>query len=147
MTGDPYMAPPPARPFRAEVGRSPEPLRIGLMTRRRRSDRPLHPECVAAVETRGSSSSRSATRWSSRPPGAYDEQGFWDHLRLMIDVHAAALMDLFAAGFGREIRADDVEPYDLASSWRMGGKVAGPSLRGLGGLAAGLGAPHGGLVG
>src|SRR5438105_14236562 len=33
MPGDPYFAPPPARPFAAEVGLRPGRLRIGLMTR------------------------------------------------------------------------------------------------------------------
>ena len=32
MPGDPWVAPPPARPFREEVGAAPGRLRIGLMT-------------------------------------------------------------------------------------------------------------------
>src|SRR6185503_16982009 len=47
--GDPYSAPPPARPFRAEVGAEPGRLRIGFRTRRRGSDVDSHPDCVAAV--------------------------------------------------------------------------------------------------
>jgi amidase len=124
MTGDPYTAPPPERPFREEVGRSPERLRIGLMTRRPGRTAPLPPECVTAVENAGKLLESLGHQVELSSPGAYDEQGFWDHLRLVIDVHAAALMDLFAAGFGREIGADDVEPY----TWRFveeGGKVAG----------------------
>ena len=35
--GDPYTAPPPARPFRDEVGADPGRLRIGVRTRRRGS--------------------------------------------------------------------------------------------------------------
>ena len=38
-TGDPYSAPPPARPFRDEVGAPPGRLRIGLRTRRRDGQR------------------------------------------------------------------------------------------------------------
>src|SRR5207245_1172767 len=32
MPGDPYHAPPPARPFAREVGTAPGPLRVGLLT-------------------------------------------------------------------------------------------------------------------
>ena len=49
MPGDPWMAPPPARPFRDEVGQSPGRLRIGFMDRAPLSHPGLHPECAAAV--------------------------------------------------------------------------------------------------
>ena len=48
-TGDPYTAPPPARPYAAEVGAPVERLRVGARTGRR-DGRPSHPDCVAAVE-------------------------------------------------------------------------------------------------
>jgi amidase len=49
MPGDPWMAPPPARPFRDEVGLAPGRLRIGFMDRAPASHPGLHPECAAAV--------------------------------------------------------------------------------------------------
>lgn len=49
MPGDPYFAPPPARPFREEVGAEPGPLRIGVMTRVPGGGIPIHPDCVAAA--------------------------------------------------------------------------------------------------
>jgi amidase len=48
--GDPYTAPPPARPFADEVGAPVERLRVGVRTRRR-DGAPAHPDCVTAVET------------------------------------------------------------------------------------------------
>jgi amidase len=51
-TGDPYSAPPPARPFVEEVGTPPGRLRIGLRTRRRDGGR-SHPECERAVADAG----------------------------------------------------------------------------------------------
>jgi amidase len=48
-TGDPYTAPPPARPYGEEVGAPVERLRIGFRTRRR-DGRAAHADCVAAVE-------------------------------------------------------------------------------------------------
>ena len=46
--GAPYWAPPPARPFRDEVGAAPGRLRIGFTTAAP-TGVPIHPDCVAAV--------------------------------------------------------------------------------------------------
>ncbi|MEP7271525.1 MAG: amidase [Acidobacteriota bacterium] len=48
-SGDPYAAPPPARPFLAEVGAAPGRLRIGITTVAP-SGVTIHPDCIAAVE-------------------------------------------------------------------------------------------------
>src|SRR5690242_2036518 len=49
MPGDPYTAPPPARPFLKEVGADPGKLRIGVLTRAPGEQCAVHPECVAAA--------------------------------------------------------------------------------------------------
>jgi amidase len=46
--GDPYWAPPPARPFLQEVGANPGRLRIAFITTAG-SDIRVHPDCVSAV--------------------------------------------------------------------------------------------------
>ena len=46
--GDPYWAPPPARPFLREVGENPGKLRIAFTTKGP-VDIPVHPDCVQAV--------------------------------------------------------------------------------------------------
>jgi amidase len=46
--GDPYCAPPPARPFLQEVGADPRQLRIALTTEAA-TGVPVHPDCVAAA--------------------------------------------------------------------------------------------------
>jgi amidase len=46
--GDPYMAPPPARPFLQEVGAAPGRLRIAFSTGSLFGKK-VHPDCVAAV--------------------------------------------------------------------------------------------------
>jgi amidase len=46
--GDPYSAPPPARPFRAEVGADPGRLRIAFTTEAS-NGAPVHEDCVRAV--------------------------------------------------------------------------------------------------
>ena len=47
--GDPYPAPPPERPFAAEVGRRPGRLRIGYSLRTP-GGQPVHPDCAAALD-------------------------------------------------------------------------------------------------
>ncbi|MBU2549364.1 MAG: amidase, partial [Proteobacteria bacterium] len=47
--GDPYWAPPPARPFLQEVGADPGRLRIAFTTRAA-TGADIHPECVRAVQ-------------------------------------------------------------------------------------------------
>jgi amidase len=47
--GDPYWAPPPRRPFAAEVGADPGRLRIGFSTRTADGS-PAHPDCLAALD-------------------------------------------------------------------------------------------------
>ena len=47
--GDPYWAPPPARPFRTEVGAAPGRLRIAFSAKAA-SGLPVHADCVSAVE-------------------------------------------------------------------------------------------------
>ncbi len=50
--GDPYTAPPPTRPFGAEIATSPGSLRVGLRTRRR-DGTDSDPACIRAVEQTG----------------------------------------------------------------------------------------------
>jgi amidase len=47
--GDPYWAPPPARPFLQEVGTDPGKLRIAFTTRAL-IDAPVHTDCIRAIE-------------------------------------------------------------------------------------------------
>src|SRR6185503_16896069 len=47
--GDPYWAPPPARPFLEEVGRAPGRLRIALTTRAF-NEQPVDRECADAAQ-------------------------------------------------------------------------------------------------
>ncbi|MGB3681200.1 MAG: amidase [Rubrobacteraceae bacterium] len=49
MPGDPYVAPPPERPFVEEVGADPGILRVAFSTGTA-TGVPVHPDCVAAVQ-------------------------------------------------------------------------------------------------
>jgi amidase len=115
MPGDPYFAPPPARPFAAEVGQNPGKLRIGLMTREPANRRPLHPECVKAVESAGRLLSSLGHHVEPSYPAAYDEEEFKAHFMTVVDAHSAQAIDMIGELLGREMKPEDTEPY----TWRF----------------------------
>jgi amidase len=109
--GDPYFAPPPERPFAAEVGRDPGRLRIGLMTREPLHRRPLHPECVRAVEATGRLLESLGHYVEVSAPPAYDEAEFTEHFITVVDAHTAQTIDFIGTLLGRPLAPSDVEPY------------------------------------
>jgi amidase len=115
MPGDPYFAPPPERPFAAEVGRDPGRLRIGLMTREPTNRRALHPECVKAVEDAGRLLESLGHHVELSHPAAYDEAEMMSHFMTLVDAHSAQGIDMIGELVNREVRPEDVEPY----TWRF----------------------------
>ena len=90
--GDPYWAPPPARPFLQEVGADPGRLRIAF-TSETAAGTPVHPDCVAAV--------RDAAELCADLGHHVEEAAPSDRQRSML---TQAFMAVFAAG--------DVETID-----------------------------------
>ncbi len=103
--GDPYWAPPPARPFLTEVGADPGRLRIGYTTRTPEGDLG-HPDCVAAAET----------DW----PGFTPEVGA--AIGTMISAAAAWAMRYWIRHLGREPGDGEIEPLNRAL-WQAGEQV------------------------
>ncbi|MET3862175.1 amidase [Dietzia sp. 2505] len=112
VPGDAYGAPTPRRPFLDEVGREPGVLRIGVL-RTAPGPFPTDPECTAAVD-----------RTTDHLAGLGHEL---DELDLGIDVIEAmrtvgdimgaslrASIEDRLAALGRELRADDLEPWTVA---------------------------------
>jgi amidase len=118
--GDPYRAPPPARPFAAEVGADPGRLRIAYTTRTPEGDRG-HRDCVAAAEHAArlcASLGHEVTEadW----PGFTPEVGaaIW----LMINAATAWILRYWIRRVGREPGPDEIEPLTRAL-WQAGEKV------------------------
>jgi amidase len=111
MPGDPYFAPPPERPFATEVGRHPGRLRVGLMTREPTNRRPLHPECVKAVEAAGRLLESLGHHVELSHPPAYDEAEMTSHFMTVVDAHSAQAIDMIGELVHQEVRPEDVEPY------------------------------------
>jgi amidase len=116
MPGDPYTAPPLARPLHEELPRPPGPLRIGLLSRRPGEGPELHPECVAAVESAGRRLSSLGHEVEISHPEALDDSATTACFFDVFNVNTVYELDQIAERIGREIREKDVEPLTWASA-------------------------------
>jgi amidase/6-aminohexanoate-cyclic-dimer hydrolase len=131
-TGDPYWAPPPARPFLAEVGADPGRLRIAVQTHAF-NGAPVDPECVAAARD-AAELCRGLGHEVEEAALAVDPQLLATSAGTIISAHVRATLLERAAELGRDAAPDDVEPL----TWLMaeGAKQLGASdyanaLRGI----------------
>jgi amidase/6-aminohexanoate-cyclic-dimer hydrolase len=106
--GDPYWAPPPERPFLAEVGRSPGQLRIAFTTRAFNGVS-THSDCAAAVNDGVELCARLGHSLEEAAP-AIDPQKLAEVARIIISASVRSQLDDRAAALGRELKPDDVEP-------------------------------------
>ncbi len=105
--GDPYWAPPPARPFLEEVGRDPGRLRIALTTTPWLAG-PVDPECAEAV--RGAAklcASLGHHIEEARPE--FDEAAWGQASRTIVVASLTFTLETRAAALGRSLSQDDVE--------------------------------------
>ncbi len=113
MPGDPYAAPPPARPFLEEVGAPPGRLRVGFLKSAPR-DGETHPDCVAAVEgaARRLESLGHAVEESS--PEALQDAAAVGAFVTVITSCTARAIDAWGEKIGRTLGEHDVEPLTWA---------------------------------
>ena len=110
--GDPYWAPPPARPFAEEVGADPGRLRVAF-TRRAPGGRPVHPDCVAAVEDAANLCADLGHEVvEGELPGTEDRVG--GAVGVVFDVAVAWIVAYWVRKLGREPGADELEPATRA---------------------------------
>lgn len=107
QTGDPYWAPPPERPFGAEVGVDPGRLRCGVMTAIEGFE--TAPSCAAATtelgELLGELGHSVETAW----PAAMDryEEMVDPFIFGIMPANLAAQIDGVGAAFGRRLEAEE----------------------------------------
>jgi amidase/6-aminohexanoate-cyclic-dimer hydrolase len=118
--GDPYWAPPPARPFLEEVGAEPGSLRMALATAPW-NGQPVDPECVEAATAAARLCERLGHRVEEASP-KFDAEALGGATRLIAAANLRAQIEGRAAALGREATADDVE----RSTWALaaGGQTA-----------------------
>ncbi len=105
--GDPYWAPPPARPFLEEIGRDPGRLRIAITTRPWNSQ-PVDPECAAAAQAAGRLCEGLGHSVEEATPDI-DAKALGQATLVVISANIRAALETRAAALGRELTAADVE--------------------------------------
>jgi amidase len=130
MPGEPYYAPPFARPLREEVGVDPGKLRVGVVDRPGTEGYLDDPECREAVaKTARLLESLGHTVEYSTPDGMFDP----DFASAILGIIAADVEIAFQ-GFemlaGRPIADDEIEPRNAAYR-AMGRALTAPQYLGL----------------
>jgi amidase len=106
--GDPYAAPPPARPFLSEVGAPPGRLRVAV-TRRSLFARATHRDCAEAVERAALLLTELGHDVQEAHPDIAREPLIRAHL-VAVAAQVAADLHRAAALVGRGPRASELEP-------------------------------------
>jgi amidase len=120
--GDPYWAPPPAGPFRDEVGRDPGQLRIALVTQAA-TGVPVNSDCVAAGKDAASLCSSLSHIVEEASP-AFDGQHFSQAFVSVFAAGVAASIEGAASAIGRRPTPEYFEPLTWAV-YEMGKEVSG----------------------
>jgi amidase len=118
MPGDLFVAPPPLRPYRSEVGADPGRLRVGLLTHHPGELKlEVHPECIEAVEATGRLLESLGHGVEYSYPTQFDgPTGLGrSYLGVIAAAAKAATLDAWSERIGRPIGPDDVE----ASTWEQ----------------------------
>jgi amidase/6-aminohexanoate-cyclic-dimer hydrolase len=105
--GDPYWAPPPARPFLEEVGRDPGRLRIALATTPW-NGQPVDPECAEAARAAGRLCAGLGHHVEEASP-AVDAGALGAATLVIIGANLRVALEARAAALGRELSEADVE--------------------------------------
>jgi amidase len=125
--GDPYTAPPPARPYRACVDADPPPLRVGFRTTVPVEGTDADPDCVRAVRLTARLLERCGHRVEEAAPDALDDPGVGEHFAAVFTASVARDLDRWGERLGMQIGPDDVEPRN----WMLaehGRSVSGAAL-------------------
>ncbi|MGH8986343.1 MAG: amidase [Acidimicrobiia bacterium] len=110
MPGDPYVAPPPARPFAEEVGADPGRLRIGVRTRTPGAIAETLPDCVAATNDAARLLESLGHTVEPAAPEALDEPDLMGTFLTIVTTCVVRDLDEIARRAGRAVGPADVEP-------------------------------------
>ncbi len=144
--GDPYSAPPPSRPYVAEVGADPGRLRIGLLDSPPQHGRESDPDSVAAVARTADLLARLGHQVEPACPQALGDPAFARHFNRTVGADVALMLAGHEALLGRPVADEELEPRNRAYRG-MGRRDDRGRLPGEPGLAGRLHPPGRGLVG
>jgi amidase len=130
LPGDPYSAPPPARPFADEVGADPGRLRIGVMTRAA-SGVDVHADCVAAAEDAARLLSTLGHRVEPSHPDGLGDPEMLRAFAMVVSCATARALEAWSERTGKVIGRDDVEVMTWGVA-EMGRGISAPQyVRGV----------------
>jgi amidase len=107
--GDLFLAPTPARSYRAELGADPGVLRIGTLTRTYFGE--VHPECMQATEAAAALLESFGHRVEEGHPEALFESDRTKRELPLLQLGPPETIRVLSEILGRPVRRDDVEPY------------------------------------
>lgn len=113
--GDPYIAPPPPRPFSREPGTDTGLLRIGVRTAAPAGGVTTHPDCVRAVATATALLADLGHIITEDAPGALDDAEMEHRFVECFTVWVARELDRMADMVGAPVTEDGVE----SSTWLL----------------------------
>jgi amidase len=122
MPGDPYVAPPPRRPYAEEVGANPGSLRIGLMLHSP-AGLPVHADCVTAARAAAAVLESLGHRVEESHPEALCTPELMRAFVTVVASSTARALDSWSDRAGRPIREGDVEVLTWAVAG-LGRKVS-----------------------
>jgi amidase len=109
--GDPYIAPPFARPLLDEVGADPGRLRIGVLDRSPLV--PSHPDCEAAVAAAVKLLESLGHHIDDSSPAAIADLGFQDRFVTVVAANTAHDLRIIESLMGRPFVENDLEPDNV----------------------------------
>lgn len=123
MPGDPYFAPPPARPYLDDVGADPGRLRVGVMKRAPRGE-PIQPDCLAAVERAARLLADRGHVVEEAYPEALDDPMSVMTYVTIVSTNTARALAVWGDKVGKPVGPSDVEPLTWALAERGQGTSA-----------------------
>jgi amidase len=130
MTGDPYTAPPPLRPYVDEVGADPGRLRIGFTTRAADPDVATDPECADAVHRMVALLEAQGHHLAESRPAAWDDADLQASLTTSFisaySAWTAAELDHLGGLAGAPFGPEGVEPGTWAIA-ELGRSLSAPA--------------------
>ena len=124
--GEPYVAPPPARPYTEEAALPPGRLRIGYATTTPLGD-PLDAECVAAIESTAALLAELGHEVEEAAP-AFDAMELWTKYTTLLAALVAWAVADWARRLGRTPAAEHFEEFVWAFAERGRGVSAADYL-------------------
>lgn len=113
MPGDPYFAPPPARPYVQEVGAEPGRLRVGMLLRGPRG-LAVHDDCLAAARATARALEGLGHHVEETHPEALDDPKSVVSFVVVVSCSVARALESWGEKLGRALGPQDVEPLTWA---------------------------------